>query len=50
MVKYGLCYRNKKQETKLWKMLLQLIKVMRNYTESEEENVRENKNKKKKKA
>lgn len=38
MVKYGLCYRNKKQETKLWKMLLQLIKVMRNYTESEEEN------------
>lgn len=36
MVKYGLCYRNKKQETKLWKMLLQLIKVMRNYTESEE--------------
>ena len=36
MVKYGLCYRNKKQETRLWKTLLQLIKVMRNYTENKE--------------
>lgn len=36
MVKYGLCYVNKKQETRLLKMLLRLIKVMRNYTESKE--------------
>jgi len=42
MVKYGLCYRNKKQETKLWKMLLQIIKVMRNYTESEEQEWKKN--------
>lgn len=50
MVKYGLCYRNKKEDTRMLKILLKLIKVMKNYTESEEENVRENKNKKKKKA
>lgn len=38
MVKYGLCYRNKKEDTRMLKMLLQLIKVMKHYTESEVEN------------
>jgi hypothetical protein len=50
MVKYGLCYINKKEDTRMLKILLKLIKVMKNYTESEEENVAKNKNKKKKKA
>lgn len=36
MVKYGLCYINKKKNTRMLKMLLRLIKVMKNYTESEE--------------